>query len=111
MKYHKICNIPMNICTCEQKIAYNLAFAHAHIFRKAYNLSPMQFQKCEVIHEAVEFCMKMWGYNDKAYKYDTDAIFCALNAGIENYIANNCPILASYENIGEMFPAYYLKIC
>ena len=108
MKYHKIRNIPLDICTCEQKIAYNLAFSHAHIFRKAYNLSPMQFQKCEVIHEAVKFCMKMWNYNENTYKYDMDAIFCALNAGMEDYIVNNCPIIASYEDIGKMFPANYL---
>ena len=108
MKYHKIRNVSMNICTCEQKIAYNLAFTNAHIFKKAYNLSPMQFQKSEVVRDAIEFCMKMWAYNDSAYKYNVDAIFCALNSGMENYIVNNCPIIASYEDIGKMFPANYL---
>ncbi len=108
MKYHKIKNVSLNVCTAEQKIAYNLAFSHAHIFKKAYNLSPMQFQKNEVVHEAVQFCMKMWGYNEKADKYNADAIFCALNAGIEDYIKNNCPILASYEKISETFTANYL---
>ena len=100
--------MPLNVCTCEQKIAYNLAFSNAHIFKKAYNAMPMQFQKSDVIHEAVQFCMKMWGHNEKADKYNADAIFCALNAGLENYIKNNCPILATYEDIGKMFLARYL---
>lgn len=108
MKYHKIRNISMNICTCEQKIAYNLAFSHAHIFKNEYNRMPMQFQKSNVIHEAVKFCMKQWSYNEKTSKYNIDAIFCALNAGLENYFKNNCPILASYEDIGNAFPARYL---
>lgn len=108
MKYHKIKNVPLNVCTCEQKIAYNLAFSHAHIFKKAYNLSPMQFKKSEIVHEAVNFCMKMWNYNDKANKYNADAIFCALNAGLENYIKNNCPILSSYDEIGKAFQALYI---
>lgn len=108
MKYHKIRGIPLETCTAEQKIAYNLAFSHAHIFKKAYNLSPMQFQKSEIVHEAVDFCMKMWGYNEKAHKFNIDAIFCALNAGMEGYIKNNCPICASYETIGKTFPALYL---
>lgn len=108
MKYHKIKNVPLNICTCEQKIAYNLAFSNAHIFKKAYNLSFTGIQKSEVVREAVSFCMRMWEYNEKASKYNTDAIFCALNAGIESYIANNCPILATYEDIGKMFEAHYL---
>lgn len=108
MKYHKIKNVPLNICTCEQKIAYNLAFSNAHIFKKAYNFSYTQIQKSEVVYEAVKFCMKMWGYNEKADKYNADTIFCALNAGIENYIKNNCPVLASYEEIGKTFEALYL---
>ena len=108
MKYHKIKNVPLNICTAEQKIAYNLAFSNVHIFKKAYDLSPMQFQKSEVIHDAVNFCLRMWSYNKNVSKYDIDAIFCALNAGIEEYIKKGCPILASYEDISKMFKAYYL---
>ena len=109
MKYHKIKNINLQECTCEQKIAYNLAFSNAHLFKKAYENTPAQFNKSSVIYDAVKFCIKQWR-NSYSYtqKYDIDAIFCALNSGLENYIKAGCPVLASYEAIGEMFPANYL---
>ena len=109
MKYHKIRNIPLTVCTAEQKIAYNLAFSNSHIFKKEFDRMPCAFQKSEVAAAAVRFCMKQWGYSESVNKYDIDAIFSALNAGMEDYIKNNCPIFASYENIGKAFPVYYLK--
>ena len=36
MKYHKIKNIPLEVCTAEQKIAYNLASSYADLFIKQY---------------------------------------------------------------------------
>ena len=109
MKYHKIRNIPLEVCTCEQKLAYNLAFVYADTFKKEYERMPMQFQKCNVLHECVRFCIKHWRNSpDYTNKYDIDAIFCALNAGIESYMKTNCPVLCTYEAIGKMFPAYYL---
>lgn len=109
MKYHKIKNVPLEICTAEQKISYNLAFSNAHLFKSEYQKMPMQFQKNEVVYQALKFCMKQWraSYNFDS-KYDIDSIFCCLNAGLENYIKNNCPILSSYEDIGSIFPANYL---
>lgn len=109
MKYHKIYNVPMETCTAEQKIAYNLAFANGDIFKKKYHAMPMQFQKSTIVQEAVNFCIKCWK-NSRNFteKYDIDCIFCALNAGMEKYIENNCPIYSSYESIGKAFPALYL---
>lgn len=110
MKYHKIRNIPLEVCTAEQKIAYNLAFSLAGLYKNEYNSAPMQFQKDEVIRKAINFCIEIWKENPKhsAKKYDIDSIFCCLNAGFENYIKNNCPIYANYEEVGKAFPALYL---
>lgn len=108
MKYHKIRNVPMSICTAEQKIAYNLAFSYGSNFKKEFDRMPMQLQKSDVVFTAIHFCLKIWGNNEKANKYNIDAIQCALNAGMEDYLKNNCPILASYEEIGKAFPANYL---
>jgi hypothetical protein len=42
-------------------------------------------------------------------KFDIDAIFCCLNAGLENYLNSKYHIIASYEEIGKIFPALYLN--
>ena len=108
MTYHKIRGVEKTVCTAEQKIAYNLASAYSDLFQADYNAMPMQFQKHEVIHKTVNFCIDMWKGNKSAKKYDIDAIFCALNAGLENYIKSGHPIIADYAEIGKMFPADYL---
>lgn len=111
MTYKKIKNVKKEVCTCEQKIAYNLAFAHAGLFAKEYNRLPMQFQKSELISAAIRKMIEWYknGYDYTEGKYDIDSIFCALQAGLENYIKNGCKVLWSYEEIGAAFPAHYLK--
>ena len=110
MKYHKIKNIDKNVCTCEQKLAYNYAQAYCYNFKKAYHKAVTQIQKTDIVIQCRDFIIKQLSYNDKLMKkYDIDSIFCALNSGLENYIKANCPIYASYEDIGNMFPANYLK--
>ena len=109
MKYHKIKNIPLEVCTAEQKIAYNLASSYSDLFVKKYHNMPCQFQKSELIHNAV---CKMLEWYQSSYnfsnKYNIDAIFSALNAGLENYFNAKHSILSSYVEIGKMFPAHYL---
>lgn len=111
MKYHKIKNVPLETCTCEQKIAYNLAFSHYTIYIKSYNNAPFAFQKSTIIHRAVNDMIKHYknSYDYVEGKYNIDAIFCALNAGLENYFNTKYKILSSYEDIGKIFPANYLK--
>lgn len=98
MKYHKIRNVPMNVCTAEQKIAYNIAFAH-------YEIAGTYHSYAEAAQNFVSWC------KDSIKNYDIDAVFCALNAGLENYCKAKYRILSSYEEIGRMFPANYLKNC
>ena len=106
MTYHKIKNIPLSVCTAEQKIAYNLSFMYYDTVIKEYNQLPMQFQKTELINKSIQKIMEL--YRSNKTKYDEDAIFSALNAGLENYINLKYHVLMSYKEIGEAFPANYL---
>lgn len=112
LKYHKIKNIPLEVCTAEQKIAYNLAFSNISIIEKTYNKCMTGIQKSSVVSEAVNLCMNQWAnsydYESRQKKYNIDAIFSALMAGMERYINEKYHILNSYEEIGKMFPANYL---
>ena len=108
MKYHKMKNIPLEVCTAEQKIAYNLAWYYGKNFIKKYKSAPCAFQKDEVLQETVQFLMHLYNTdNETKGKYDIDAIFCALNAGIKKFFDSNGPILSGYEEIGEMFKRNY----
>lgn len=113
MKYHKIPKVEKSVCTAEQKIAYNYASTYADRYRDTWKNTADQyceFQKSEFVHEAVEWCMKLMRDNAEIQrKYDIDAIFCALNAGMRNYFEAKYSILTSYEEIGKMFPANYLN--
>ena len=111
MTYHKIKNIPLTECTAEQKIAYNLSFRYYDLFINEYNRLPMQFQKTGLIMIATRKMIEVYQteYNYKPGKYDIDSIFCALNAGFENYLKAKHHILSSYKEIGEMFPANFLN--
>ena len=111
MKYHKIRGVPQDECTAEQKIAYNLSFAYYYNVIQEYNRLPMQFQKSEFVSASVRKMLDLYrmGRDYKSGKYNEDAIFCALNAGFENYLKAKYHILSSYKEIGAMFPAIYLN--
>ena len=97
MKYHKIRNVPLDVCTAEQKVAYNLAFSHHDFVVKS--------GKFHSYAEAAQYIVKNLYHG----KYDANAIFCALNAGLENYCKGKYHIMTSYAEIGAMFPARYLS--
>ena len=63
----------------------------------------------DIIRWAVNRCIEKC-QEDKTImnKYNIDAIISALRAGLESYISGTHYILTTYEEIGEMFPAYYL---
>lgn len=109
LKYHKIRNVPLEVCTAEQKIAYNLAWSNIDIIKKSYDRCMTGTQKSDVVLEAVNMCIRHWknSYSHEN-KYNIDAIFSALMAGMEKYINTKYHILLSYDEIGKMFPANYL---
>lgn len=114
MKYHKIRNIPLDVCTCEAKIAYNLAFLYATDYRDAYKKNASNVSEIavsELVSEAIYWCMKMWKtgepYQTTPDKYSIDLIFGCLNAGMENYFKGDYAILSSYEEVGKIFPSLY----
>lgn len=110
MKYHKIKNVPLEICTAEAKIAYNAAFSMRDIIKKAYDKCDCNFQRCTVILDGVHLIIDNIEKNtDITKKYDIDAIFCCLNAGLEKYINSKYSILTNYSEIGAIFASNYLN--
>lgn len=107
IKYHKIPGVEKTVCTAEQKIAYNLAFADGDILLRLVNDG-----KVKNAREAVETIFRLHDMENITKKYDIDGVFSALLAGIEKYIKNYAErhdfLFTSYEQIGEAFPALYL---
>lgn len=98
MKYHKIRNVPLNVCTAEQKIAYNIAFANYTWIRQTGVNWRAEIQK---------ICSR-YAKDPKFQRYNMDAVQSALYAGFEEYAYY--PFIATdYEKIGKAFPALYLE--
>ena len=104
MKTHKISGIEKNVCTCEQKIAYNMAFSDYdcinNVTEKEGRVAGLSFaykMRDNHIRKMIE----------DGTRYNMDAVFCAYNAGIENYCGLKFHILTSYKEIGEAFPILY----
>ncbi len=98
LKYHKIKNTPLDICTAEAVIAYNYAFSNGDLFKRRYSACNCHFQQTDIIREAVAFIVKQISNNDRVKtKYNVDTIFCCLNAGLEEYISKKCPIFTNDE--------------
>ena len=112
MKYHKIHNVEKSVCTAEQMIAYNIAFrlhiSYADEFKKvnAVNQGEARADCVDLAREGLKWYRMSYSY--KPGKYDEDAIFSALLAGLYDYLAE-FRIFANYEDIGIAFPAHYLK--
>lgn len=110
MKYHKIRKVPLDVCTCEQKIAYNIAFRidinHGDDFRRQFASVP-QMAVSDFIHDIIRQYIGYYVNSNYGTTYNIDAIFSCLNAGLEDYLKK--PFIASdYEKVGKAFPAYYL---
>lgn len=116
LKYHKIQGVDKAVCTAEQKIAYNAVWntcsGHIRDEWKAKAPTAPVFVQDEFIAEAVKLTMNnlrySYEYDNISKRYDVDAIFCAINGGMRNYLNGDC-ILTSYEAIGNTFPANYLN--
>lgn len=108
MQYHNIDGVKKEVCTAEQKIAYNLAQSYKEFITNAYNKSILGCDKNYVIRKSCYDLVNTFNRDYPNTKYNIDAIFCCLGAGLEEYITNGGKILWSYEEIGKAFPTYYL---
>ena len=112
MKYHKISGVEKSVCTAEQKLAYNIAFqlhiSYANEFEKANSVNPGAARSscAELAKTGIRWYRMSYSY--KPGKYDEDAIFSALLAGLYNYLSD-FHIFSNYEDIARAFPAHYLK--
>ena len=110
MKYHKIRGVGKTVCTAEQKIAYNIAgrlVSYKTNFDRVNAVNPGAARSdcVQLAHEGLKHYRMAYDYTPE--KFDEDAIFSALNAGLYDYLAK--PFIAtSYEQIGAAFPALYL---
>lgn len=102
MKTTKINGIDKNICTCEQKIAYNMAFLDCDAIKRTMK-EYGRIAGLSLAYKLRDGHIK--NMQDNGTRYNMDAVFCAYNAGIEEYC--NRGILASYEEIGKAFPILY----
>lgn len=108
---HKIRNVPRDVCTAEQKIAYNLAFGCHISYQDEFDrvkASGTQAAISEGISRMIRQALHDYqnAYTYTPGKYDLDAIFHALRAGLLEYM-NRPRILSSYEAIGQAFPILY----
>lgn len=109
LKYRKIRGIDKEICTCEQKIAYNMAFQNHISFQENFNAANEIGGMClsSFISDLINLDRKEICETSGMGKYNLDAIISALRAGLKEYLSK--PFIASdYEQIGKCFPAYYL---
>ncbi len=87
MKLHKIPKTDINVCSAEQKIAYNFAFA-------CYGWASVE----QVIEHLERYREQFGG------KFNSDAIAEALRNGYESYKNSSTHIYTSYAEIGKAFP-------
>ena len=112
MKYHKIRNVPMEVCTAEQKIASNIAFRLHINYQDDYDKVKgyPEIVVSDAINQLVTAGVKLYttAYEYKPGKYNLDAIASALRAGLREYM-DKPQIFTMYSQIGKAFPAYYLN--
>ena len=103
---HKIRGVPLNECTAEQKIAYNLSIWYYDLVIKKYAGLKTQHQKSELVTASIQKMLEHYrmSYGYKPGKYNEETIFYALSAGFENYLNAKYHILSSYKEVGECFP-------
>lgn len=99
MRTRKIRGVPKEKCCCEQKIAYNFAFARRDFLQNA--------RKCDdkaVYEKTLKAVEKTILNNEDIKKYNIEAVLYFFNAGIERYLdEKGSGIFTSYEQIGKVF--------
>ena len=99
MRTRKIKGISKKECCCEQKIAYNFAFARRDFLQNA-----RQCDDKAVYEKTLKAVEKMILNNEDIKKYNIEAVLYFFNAGIERYLdEKGSGIFTSYEQIGKIF--------
>lgn len=93
--FKKIPNVSKDICTAEQKIAYNFALR----YRDFNN----QLELIDLIYIVVEDIEN----NPKLKKYNIDSIIHCFRNGYIDYRKNYPSIITDYETIGKVFFSDY----
>ena len=104
MKTHKIQGVEKDVCTAEQKIAYNMAFSDYPTIQRVLR------DYCKDEAAAIAYRLRDIHIEElkrQGSRYNLDAVFCAYNAGIWDYVARDYHIIGSYEDIGKAFPVLY----
>ena len=70
MKMHKIYGVDKNICTAEQKIAYNYAFSHRNWLEKIYKSDSTEAVKSEAYQDVISLVTKCIKDNGIDKKYN-----------------------------------------
>ena len=109
MKLHKIPGVEKDVCTCEQKLAYNLAFRIHMSYSDEWQNAKAQGKAARelLLEDLVRRAMLGYdSYNDvtgTGKRYTREAVKTALAAGLEKYL-DRFFIADSYEHIGQAFP-------
>ena len=106
MKCKKITGIEKNICTAEQKIAYNYAFSWRDIYIRKTKEVTTAIQKDEVLQDIINHVTSDILRRDDMKKYNVDAIVVAFRRGFVEY-CNNFFIASDYAKIGCVFKIPY----
>ena len=96
MTFKKIPNIDKEVCTAEQKIAYNFAFRY-----REFDGNKELFDLLQVVTAEIK------GNEQITKRYDIDSIIHCLRNGYIEYRKNNPAILTDYETIGKVFYSLY----
>ena len=96
MTFRKIPNVEKDICTAEQKIAYNFALRY-----RDFDGQKELFDLLRVVAAEIKRNEKMM------QRYDIDSIIHCLRNGYIDYRKNYPAILTDYETIGKIFYSLY----
>ena len=96
MTFRKIPNVEKDICTAEQKIAYNFAFRY-----RDFDGQKELFDLLQVVIAEIKSNEKMM------QRYDIDSIIHCLRNGYIDYRRNYPAIITDYKTIGMIFYSLY----
>lgn len=96
MTFKKIPNVEKEICTAEQKIAYNFAFRYRDFDGQKELIDLLQVVIAEI--KSNEKMMR---------RYDIDSIIHCLRNGYIDYRKNYPAIITDYKTIGKIFYSLY----